>query len=177
MAEKQRICVTGSGGYIASWLVKSLLSHGYTVHGTVRDPCKQEATTTKLPNLIFSMFITLDFSLFSSCCIYWLLIYSQVIERTTIWRNWIMLQRIWNFSKQICLTMKVFLQLFLVVMVFFILLVRCLLKMFLSQRQVLEFCPLFSCCFFLESLLNPALNLKSSRNNWLNQLSLAPKTF
>lgn len=70
MAEKQRICVTGSGGYIASWLVKSLLSHGYTVHGTVRDPCKQEATTTKLPNLIFSMFITLDFSLFSSCCIY-----------------------------------------------------------------------------------------------------------
>ncbi|KAH0876040.1 hypothetical protein HID58_073402, partial [Brassica napus] len=39
MAEKQRICVTGSGGYIASWLVKSLLSRGYTVHGTVRDPC------------------------------------------------------------------------------------------------------------------------------------------
>ncbi|ESQ27477.1 hypothetical protein EUTSA_v10018847mg [Eutrema salsugineum] len=39
MAEKQRVCVTGSGGCIASWLVKSLLSHGYTVHGTVRDPC------------------------------------------------------------------------------------------------------------------------------------------
>lgn len=30
-------CVTGAGGYIASWLVKLLLSRGYTVHGTVRD--------------------------------------------------------------------------------------------------------------------------------------------
>ncbi|KAK3130417.1 hypothetical protein QOZ80_6BG0493200 [Eleusine coracana subsp. coracana] len=31
------VCVTGAGGYIASWLVKLLLSRGYTVHGTVRD--------------------------------------------------------------------------------------------------------------------------------------------
>jgi nucleoside-diphosphate-sugar epimerase len=31
------VCVTGAGGYIASWLVKLLLSHSYTVHGTVRD--------------------------------------------------------------------------------------------------------------------------------------------
>ncbi|KFK42069.1 hypothetical protein AALP_AA2G207100 [Arabis alpina] len=38
MVENQRVCVTGSGGYIASWLVKFLLSCGYTVHGTVRDP-------------------------------------------------------------------------------------------------------------------------------------------
>ncbi|KAI4339974.1 hypothetical protein MLD38_024856 [Melastoma candidum] len=40
MAEEKmvRVCVTGAGGYIASWLVKLLLSKGYLVHGTVRDP-------------------------------------------------------------------------------------------------------------------------------------------
>ena len=38
MAEKGRVCVTGAGGYIASWVVKLLLSKGYIVHGTVRDP-------------------------------------------------------------------------------------------------------------------------------------------
>ncbi|KNA11910.1 hypothetical protein SOVF_130820 [Spinacia oleracea] len=32
------VCVTGASGYIASWLVKLLLHHGYTVHATVRDP-------------------------------------------------------------------------------------------------------------------------------------------
>ncbi|TJX55701.1 SDR family oxidoreductase, partial [Soehngenia saccharolytica] len=32
------VCVTGAGGFIASWLVKMLLSRGYTVRGTVRDP-------------------------------------------------------------------------------------------------------------------------------------------
>ncbi|XP_047313459.1 cinnamoyl-CoA reductase 1-like [Impatiens glandulifera] len=32
------VCVTGAGGFIASWLVKLLLSNGYTVHGTVRNP-------------------------------------------------------------------------------------------------------------------------------------------
>lgn len=37
--EKERVCVTGAGGYIASWVVKLLLSKGYLVHGTVRDPC------------------------------------------------------------------------------------------------------------------------------------------
>ncbi|KAL5707288.1 cinnamoyl-CoA reductase [Ranunculus cassubicifolius] len=31
------VCVTGAGGYVASWLVKLLLSKGYIVHGTVRD--------------------------------------------------------------------------------------------------------------------------------------------
>ncbi|XP_074564730.1 cinnamoyl-CoA reductase 1-like [Curcuma longa] len=36
--EKKRMCVTGAGGFIASWLVKLLLSKGYIVHGTVRDP-------------------------------------------------------------------------------------------------------------------------------------------
>ncbi|XP_042494918.1 cinnamoyl-CoA reductase 1-like [Macadamia integrifolia] len=38
MAEKGRVCVTGAGGYVASWLVKFLLSKGYRVHGTVREP-------------------------------------------------------------------------------------------------------------------------------------------
>ncbi|XP_022742999.1 cinnamoyl-CoA reductase 1-like isoform X2 [Durio zibethinus] len=32
------VCVTGASGYIASWLVKFLLQHGYTVKATVRDP-------------------------------------------------------------------------------------------------------------------------------------------
>ncbi|CAH9083029.1 unnamed protein product [Cuscuta europaea] len=32
------VCVTGSGGFIASWLVKLLLQKGYSVRGTVRNP-------------------------------------------------------------------------------------------------------------------------------------------
>lgn len=36
--EMKVVCVTGASGYIASWLVKLLLNHGYTVHATVRDP-------------------------------------------------------------------------------------------------------------------------------------------
>nr|ASV46324.1 cinnamoyl CoA reductase [Lilium regale] len=32
------VCVTGAGGFIASWLVKLLLKRGYTVKGTVRNP-------------------------------------------------------------------------------------------------------------------------------------------
>ncbi|KAJ8422978.1 hypothetical protein Cgig2_021872 [Carnegiea gigantea] len=32
------VCVTGAGGFVASWLVKLLLSNHYTVRGTVRDP-------------------------------------------------------------------------------------------------------------------------------------------
>ncbi|XP_059663201.1 cinnamoyl-CoA reductase 1-like [Cornus florida] len=38
MAENSRVCVTGAGGYVASWLVKLLLSKNYTIYGTVRDP-------------------------------------------------------------------------------------------------------------------------------------------
>lgn len=34
----QTVCVTGAGGYIASWLVKLLLEKGYAVRGTVRNP-------------------------------------------------------------------------------------------------------------------------------------------
>ncbi|ONK70441.1 uncharacterized protein A4U43_C05F33760 [Asparagus officinalis] len=32
------VCVTGAGGFIASWLVKLLLEKGYVVRGTVREP-------------------------------------------------------------------------------------------------------------------------------------------
>ncbi|XP_051188449.1 cinnamoyl-CoA reductase 1 [Lolium perenne] len=35
---RPRVCVTGGGGFIGSWLVKLLLSRGYAVHATVRDP-------------------------------------------------------------------------------------------------------------------------------------------
>ncbi|XP_009354190.2 cinnamoyl-CoA reductase 1 [Pyrus x bretschneideri] len=34
----QTICVTGAGGFIASWMVKLLLESGYTVRGTLRNP-------------------------------------------------------------------------------------------------------------------------------------------
>lgn len=34
----QMVCVTGAGGFIASWIVKLLLERGYTVKGTVRNP-------------------------------------------------------------------------------------------------------------------------------------------
>ncbi|XP_076940834.1 phenylacetaldehyde reductase-like [Bidens hawaiensis] len=43
--EGKVVCVTGASGFIASWLVKLLLDHGYTVHATVRsldDPKKIE---------------------------------------------------------------------------------------------------------------------------------------
>ncbi|XP_076958577.1 cinnamoyl-CoA reductase 1-like [Bidens hawaiensis] len=48
----KRICVTGAGGYIGSWVVKLLLSKGYIVHGTVRDPCdeKKNGHLKKLEN-------------------------------------------------------------------------------------------------------------------------------
>ncbi|CAN6567255.1 unnamed protein product [Malus baccata var. baccata] len=35
---RNKDCVTGASGYIASWLVKHLLQKGYTVKATVRDP-------------------------------------------------------------------------------------------------------------------------------------------
>ncbi|OWM85988.1 hypothetical protein CDL15_Pgr012238 [Punica granatum] len=40
--EKKRVCVTGAGGFVASWIVKLLLSKGYIVHGTVRDPGEEK---------------------------------------------------------------------------------------------------------------------------------------
>ncbi|KAJ0085265.1 hypothetical protein Patl1_09334 [Pistacia atlantica] len=35
---KERVCVTGAGGFVGSWVVKLLLSKDYFVHGTVREP-------------------------------------------------------------------------------------------------------------------------------------------
>ncbi|KAJ0988114.1 hypothetical protein J5N97_006470 [Dioscorea zingiberensis] len=37
----RKVCVTGAGGYVASWLIKLLLANGYQVHGTVRDPSNE----------------------------------------------------------------------------------------------------------------------------------------
>ena len=38
--EGKVVCVTGASGFIASWLVKLLLQHDYTVKATVRDPSR-----------------------------------------------------------------------------------------------------------------------------------------
>ncbi|KAG8057229.1 hypothetical protein GUJ93_ZPchr0002g23218 [Zizania palustris] len=43
----RRVCVTGAGGFIGSWLVKLLLSRGYAVHATVRDPDDPKNTFLK----------------------------------------------------------------------------------------------------------------------------------
>ncbi|XP_031488296.1 cinnamoyl-CoA reductase 1-like isoform X3 [Nymphaea colorata] len=45
---KPVVCVTGAGGYVGSWLVKILLSEGYIVHGTVRDPDDKKNEHLKL---------------------------------------------------------------------------------------------------------------------------------
>uniref|UniRef100_A0A7N0UNH0 NAD-dependent epimerase/dehydratase domain-containing protein n=1 Tax=Kalanchoe fedtschenkoi TaxID=63787 RepID=A0A7N0UNH0_KALFE len=51
MAEKGRVCVTGAGGFVGSWLVKLLLSKGFVVHATVRDPSdKKNAHLQTLDN-------------------------------------------------------------------------------------------------------------------------------
>ncbi|WP_347267768.1 NAD-dependent epimerase/dehydratase family protein [Paracoccus sp. (in: a-proteobacteria)] len=34
----QPVLVTGATGYLAGWIIRELLAHGATVHGTVRDP-------------------------------------------------------------------------------------------------------------------------------------------
>jgi len=48
---EKRICVTGASGFLASHIVEQLLSRGYHVHGTVRDPTdpKKVAHLTSLP--------------------------------------------------------------------------------------------------------------------------------
>ncbi|WCJ44767.1 NAD(P)-binding Rossmann-fold superfamily protein [Euphorbia peplus] len=50
-AQKGTVCVTGAGGYLGSWVVQLLLSNGYLVHGTVRDPSDEKyAHLKKLEN-------------------------------------------------------------------------------------------------------------------------------
>jgi hypothetical protein len=51
MASPPRVCVIGGGGFIASWLVKLLLSRGYAVHATLRDPCTCSSFTFQTPLL------------------------------------------------------------------------------------------------------------------------------
>ena len=46
--EKRRVCVTGAGGYLGSWVVKLLLSKDYLVHGTVRDPSNSHTSHLSL---------------------------------------------------------------------------------------------------------------------------------
>lgn len=38
MRNSKTYCVTGGSGFIGSWLIKSLLRRGYSVHATVRHP-------------------------------------------------------------------------------------------------------------------------------------------
>ncbi|KAL9447439.1 hypothetical protein AB3S75_014999 [Citrus x aurantiifolia] len=40
--EKERVCVTGAGGFLASWVVKLLLSSDHFVHGTAREPSDEK---------------------------------------------------------------------------------------------------------------------------------------
>lgn len=47
------VCVTGGGGYLASWIVKELLAKGYRVHATVRDPSKSYNTFIWFPSLLY----------------------------------------------------------------------------------------------------------------------------
>ncbi|RVW40726.1 Tetraketide alpha-pyrone reductase 1 [Vitis vinifera] len=46
--EGKVVCVTGASGFIASWLVKLLLQHDYTVKATVRDPSRFSISTLNL---------------------------------------------------------------------------------------------------------------------------------
>ena len=52
---RETVCVTGAGGFIASWLVKLLLSRGYAVHATVRDPSKHAAPPTRRSALCLAL--------------------------------------------------------------------------------------------------------------------------
>ncbi|CAN6834493.1 unnamed protein product [Brassica oleracea var. botrytis] len=44
---KGKVCVTGAGGFLASWVVDLLLSKDYFVHGTVRDPDNEKYSHLK----------------------------------------------------------------------------------------------------------------------------------
>lgn len=51
--EKGRVCVTGGGGFLASWVIKILLSKNYFVHATVRQP----GYSLTLPSLFYFLLI------------------------------------------------------------------------------------------------------------------------
>lgn len=55
VAAKGKVCVTGAGGFLASWVVDLLLSKDYFVHGTVRDP--GTLSWAKLDSLIINPFV------------------------------------------------------------------------------------------------------------------------
>ena len=42
MGVESKVMVTGATGYVAGWLVKTLLEEGYTVHAAVREPHNEE---------------------------------------------------------------------------------------------------------------------------------------
>jgi nucleoside-diphosphate-sugar epimerase len=57
------VCVTGASGYVASWIVKLLLSRGYTVKASVRDPSESLAPSiisfTRTASFFFPFFLLL----------------------------------------------------------------------------------------------------------------------
>lgn len=80
------VCVTGAGGYVASWLVKFLLRRGYTVKASVRDPGSLLRPKLKFTDiLISSIFITFISLLFQS----------PVSE---LWKGLIISPKFWKFS-------------------------------------------------------------------------------
>lgn len=62
----QTVCVTGAGGFIASWLVKLLLDRGYTVKGTVRNPgsCARIYCVYNLSSIVYVLQMFSNASLF-----------------------------------------------------------------------------------------------------------------
>ncbi|KAK6918542.1 NAD-dependent epimerase/dehydratase [Dillenia turbinata] len=55
IAEKGAVCVTGGTGFVASWLIKSLLHHGYNVKATIRsDLISSVSSARKLPSSLVS---------------------------------------------------------------------------------------------------------------------------
>lgn len=48
---KGRVCVTGGTGFIASWIIKTLLEHGYSVNTTIRSDPGRKRDVSFLTNL------------------------------------------------------------------------------------------------------------------------------
>ena len=56
--DKGTVCVTGGTGYLASWLIKRLLDHGYSVHTTIRpDPGKASLIVAWTVNIHYEPYI------------------------------------------------------------------------------------------------------------------------